>query len=179
MTVPRTPPGTPDDEGITLVELIVVIVVSALFLGLIAGLFANGLNAQNQATARDRATGQANVLSASLTSSIRNAVAARVAADGKRVDATVRTSAGWECRAWVLDGTSVLYSAGDTARTAAPTGWTALAKGVSGTLSGGALFAGAGDRRVSIGIRITDTAQTAVISDGVTAQAVGTGWPTC
>lgn len=170
---------TADDDGITLVELIVVIVVSALFLGLLAGLFVNGINAQNQATARDRATGQANVLSASLTSSIRNAAATRVAGDGKRVDASVRTSSGWKCRAWVLSGTSVLYSQSDSALPASTTGWKALATGAEGTLSGGAMFATAGDRRVTIGVRITDQAQKAVISDGVTAQAVGTGWPTC
>lgn len=168
-----------DDDGVTLVELIVIIVVSSLFLSLLAGLFINGINAQNQATARDRATGQANVLSASLGSSIRNAAATRVAGDGTRLDAAVLTDAGWKCRAWALTGGSVVYKQGETALPASTAGWKALATGAEGTLSGGAMFAAAGDRRVAIGVRLTDNAQTAVISDGVTAQAVGTGWPTC
>lgn len=170
-----------DDAGLTLVELIVAIVVSGLLLGLLVVAFVNGLAAQQQATARDRATGQANLLSASLTSSLRNATATRVAADGARVDATVFTSTGsWECRAWALDGGEVRYSSGATARATSTTGWTALATGAEGTLDADAAFAAEGDRTVAIGIRVTDAAQTAVISNGVTAQAVAPGGaPTC
>lgn len=165
----------------TLVELLVAIVVSGLLMGLLVVAFVNGLTAQQNATARDRATGQANVLSASLTSSIRNATATRVAADGARVDATVFTDTGaWECRAWALSAGRILFSSGSTARAASTTGWTALASGAEGTLSGDAPFAAEGDRTVAIGIRITDEKQVAVISNGVTAQAVATGGaPTC
>lgn len=61
-----------DDQGVTLVELIVYIVVSALFAALLATMFAQGLAAQTRSTERDRATGYANVISTSLAG-IRNA----------------------------------------------------------------------------------------------------------
>ncbi len=169
-----------DDEGMTLVELIVVIAVSALFLGLLAGLFINGIQAQQQATARDRATGQANVVSASIGSSVRNAVATRVSGSGSRLDAKVLTPTGaFECRAWVLDGGALRYSTGTTARTSAVSGWAALATGASATLTGGAVFAVQGTQAIAVGLRITDDGQTATVTDGAKAQGFKAGGVAC
>ncbi|MCT9821611.1 prepilin-type N-terminal cleavage/methylation domain-containing protein [Microbacterium sp. W1N] len=169
-----------DDEGMTLVELIVVIAVSALFVGLLAGLFINGIKAQEQATARDRATGQANVVSSSIGSSVRNAVAVRVSGSGSRLDARVLTAAGgFECRAWVLDGTALRYSAGATPRSSAVSGWTPLATGVAPTLSGAKAFALQGTQAISFGLTITDNAQTATVTDGAKAQGFKAGGVAC
>lgn len=170
-----------DDDGMSLVELLVGMFIATLFLGMLAMLFVNGLTAQQQATARDRATGQANVVSASLTSSIRNAVSTKVAADGLRVDATVLTASGaWQCRAWSLTSGAVRYSAGATARVADASAWKALATGATGTLASGKAFQYTGDRGVAVGIRVTDGAASAVISSGATAQAVAPGGaPAC
>ncbi|WP_158597320.1 hypothetical protein [Microbacterium telephonicum] len=164
----------------TLVELIVVIAVSALFLGLLAGLFINGIQTQEQATARDRATGRANVVSSSIGTSVRNAVAVKVSGSGSRLDAKILTTAGgFECRAWVLDGTALRYSSGTTARANTPSGWTALATGVTATLSGGAAFALQGTQAVSFGLTVTDNGQKAVLTDGVKAQAFKAGGVAC
>lgn len=170
-----------DDAGVSLVELLVGIAVAALVGGMIVIAFVNGLTATQQATSRDRATGYANVLNASLTQSIRNATNLRVMPDGKRLDATVYTSTGaWQCRAWVLSAGELLYSAGTTARATATTGWKPIASGAVGTLTAGAAFAREGDRGVSIGLRFTQSGQTATISAGATSQATASGGaPAC
>lgn len=170
-----------NDDGLTLVELLVTIVVSGLFLGLLAVLFTNGITAQRNATARDHATGQANVLSASLAQSVRNATAINVRDDGLRLDATVALSTGgWQCRSWALNGTDLVYSAGASAQSTSTAGWTPIVEAdVAGTLIAGAAFAREGDRGVTIGIRITQDGQTATVSDGVTSQAFTTGAPAC
>lgn len=166
-----------DDAGITLVELIVYIFMSGLFVGLLAVLFTNGLTAQEQTTARDSATGSANVVSASLQSSIRNATEIAVDGGGLRVDAVVITPAGdFECRAWALDGGGALrYSAGDDSRGADSSGWRALTEGARGTLAGGAAFAANGTRGIDFGISVSVGDVTVSTTNGVTAQAVATG----
>ncbi len=172
-----------DEEGVTLVELIVYISTSGLFLGLLALLFINGLTAQERTTARDSATGRANIVSASLQSSIRNATEIAVDGGGMRVDAVVITRAGdFECRAWAIDPSGALrYSAGDDARGADSSGWSALIEGARGTLAGGKAFAPAGARGMDVGISVSVADATVPITNGVTAQAVarGGGAPTC
>lgn len=170
-----------DDAGMSLVELLVGIAVAALVGGMIVVAFVNGLTATQQATARDRATGYANVVTASLTQSLRNTTTFRVMPDGKRLDATVYTSSGsWECRAWALSAGDLLYSTGTTALPTQTTGWAAIANGASGTLTAGAAFAREGDRGVTIGLRLTQNDETATVSSGATSQATSSGGaPAC
>ena len=172
-----------DDGGTTLVELIVYIFASGLFVGLLALLFVNGLAAQQQTTERDRATGSINVVSASLQSSIRNATDVAVDGSGRRIDAVVITPSGaFECRSWALDPTGALrYSAGESARDAAPGGWRVLVDGAVGTLAGGAAFAAHGSRGIDVGISVSVGDSKVAMTNGVTAQAVATagGAPAC
>lgn len=169
-----------NEEGMTLVEILITVFVSSLLLGLLAMLFINASTAQGQATARDRVTGQANVISASITSSIRNATSVKVASSGLRVDAVVAVPGGsWQCRSWALDAGKLLYSSGSTARPTSTAGWTALAPTAEATLTGAKPFALQGTNTVKIGLRMTDASQTATISDGVAAQAVAAGGPAC
>lgn len=93
-----------DDEGMTLVELIVVIVVSGLFIGLLAVMFASGLSEQGRSSLRDRATGSANLLSVSL-SQLRNATHATSSPDGTALIATIVSREGLErCYGWSAPG---------------------------------------------------------------------------
>lgn len=177
------PRATSDEAGLTLVELIVYIVISGLFIGLLALLFINGLTAQEQMTARDSATGRANIVSASLQSSIRNATDVEVDSGGLRIDAVVITPAGaFECRAWALDaGGALRYSSGADARDTDTGGWSALIEGARGTLAGGRAFAATGARGIDFGISVSVGDATVLATNGVTAQAVTTGGgaPTC
>lgn len=130
------------DSGMSLVELIVAMGVSALLLGLIASIFGQGLLAQQQQTARDSATGQLNLASSFLNESLRNGVAARVdPSDPTRIDVKVRASrfdasgnetVSYECRAWVIAEAQIWYSHGVAPRGAWSTGsdWVPLVKNV-------------------------------------------------
>lgn len=61
-----------DEQGLTLVELIIGSLVSAMFLSLLAVLFANGLGTQAQTMARDVSTGEANATAMQLNRAIRS-----------------------------------------------------------------------------------------------------------
>jgi len=180
---------TAHDDGITLVELIVGVVVAGLFVGMLAVIFANGLRAQEEATARDHATGSADLASATLQESVRNAATFRVSDSGTRLDAAVATSGStltWECRAWKVSGGALYVSTGSTARPAdIVSGRKPVVRGVATTLTGGAAFVQATgtveqQRRVRIGMTVTNGAQTVTLSDAVTAQMfVQGGAPAC
>jgi len=123
---PRCPPLGRDEEGVTLVELIVYIAIGALFAGLVASIFVSGLHSQAQTRDRDAATGKAQVVTDMLQASLRNADAVHV--DGQVLVARVATGAtGWECRGWALtaDG-AILYAHGSGVLTTADTTWTPL-----------------------------------------------------
>ncbi|RZI89211.1 MAG: hypothetical protein EOO67_12300 [Microbacterium sp.] len=184
-----------DDAGVTLVELIVGLVVTAMFMGLLSLMFVNGWTSQQQSVARDAATGQANIVRSTFADALRNATSLRVSGGGTRVDAVVArvdsSMSGWtwECRAWVLYDKSVRYSAGSTARGADASTWPVLAGKsaqrpldvVTGTI-GGVPFALVESKGLQIGIDIRSgkDPQTVSVSDGMTAQAVATeGAITC
>jgi prepilin-type N-terminal cleavage/methylation domain-containing protein len=92
-----------DDKGMSLVELMVAIAISGLFLGLLAALFANGVNAQAQATERDLATVRAGVVSDSILSSIRDSSGFVIVANNRALISKVVDSSGTTtCRAWLV-----------------------------------------------------------------------------
>jgi prepilin-type N-terminal cleavage/methylation domain-containing protein len=100
------------EDGMTLVELIVAILVGGLVLGLLGGLFVNGVTAQQQAAARDRATAWANTATTSLSSQLRNATAdLTLIHSGSGLVARVIAGDGdWSCRSWLVqDDGSIRY----------------------------------------------------------------------
>ncbi|MCW3494793.1 hypothetical protein [Microbacterium sp. SSM24] len=160
--------------------MLVTGLVAALFLGLLAMLFANGIQAQAQTTDRDTATGKAGVVSNSVLTSIRNASTFTVTDSGRGLIAKVATGAtGWQCRAWFLEGDGdVRYKASSTAlATSNAATWTRLSTGGTGTLTGGAAFAQTG-RELTMGLRLTIGDAVVPLTTGVTAQAVSDGTDT-
>lgn len=174
---------TRDDAGVSLVELIIVVVVMGIIGSLITMIFVNGLTSQQATTARDLATGRATVITETLADSVRNAVTLRVRADGSRIDAVVvLPNKSFECRAWAINSNAELvYSAGSSARTSSPDTWGALAEKVSGSLSGtpARAFATAGMNALNIGLRFSSptTQEETVITTRVAAQAKTEGTP--
>lgn len=174
--------GHGDDQGLTLVELTVAVVVGAIVLTLIAVTFINGFTAQRDGVARDGATGAANVVASSIATSIRNATGFHVNDEGTRVDATYIAPDGTpECRAWeLLPGGALVYRADPGgALPAAEPSWGALATGVVGTLGAAEIFADDGGKSLRIGMEITMDEITIAVTDGVTAQAVRDGGLLC
>lgn len=175
-----TRPDLRADSGVMIVELIIYIVVSALFLGLLALMLINGIRAQAQTTERDLATGTSGFVSNSLLTSIRNAQSFTVVDDGTGLIAKVASGgSGWECRAWALTGGGLRYasSAGALSTSDAST-WAVIAPGATGTLAAGAAFASDGSRGLTIGLRIVNGEADISVSNGVTAQAVSDGTDT-
>ncbi|WP_417562882.1 type IV pilus modification PilV family protein [Microbacterium sp.] len=170
------------DTGVTLVELIVYVAVSALFAGLMASLFIAGLHSQSQTRDRDIATGKAQVVTDMLQASIRNADAVHV--DGGALVAHVATgTTGWECRGWALTGAGALvYKHGPGLLGAVDSTWRPLID-PAGTQVGSAsvtVEGGGGPFTVTgaqVGYRFTVTAGTAAIpiTGTVTAQAKADG----
>jgi len=165
---------SPDDAGVTLVELIVYIAVSALVAGLMATMFAIGITSQSATKERDTLTGKAQTVSDLLTYSMRNATAFRV--DGTVLRARVATgTTSFECRAWDVTGGQIRYTA-SAASIAIPStsSWSVLATGATGTLASGAPFAVTG-KRLSFGITISAGGTAVPLSGGVAAQATSEG----
>lgn len=91
------------DAGTTLVELILYMMVAALFLGLLAALFANGVRVQAQSTERDLATGRAGVIGDSILGSIRNSSGFVIVSQNRALITRTTTGDGSTvCRAWLV-----------------------------------------------------------------------------
>ena len=164
----------------TLVELIVVIVVSGIVLSVIGLIFINGWSAQQRATERNAATAQLNAATAAITETVRDSSAIRVSAPGQRLDAKVLLADGasWQCRAWQVLGGELRYNSGPSSRPAASTSWASLASGIAGNLAAGAAFAQSGDR-LSLGLRITQGEVSVGVTNGAVSQAIQEGGPAC
>ncbi len=141
------------EAGMTLVEIIVVVLVGGLLMSVIAGLFVNGLTSQQQTAARDRATGQAAVVQEVLATAIRNSGALRLSEGGARLDAAVLEKDGsWQCRAWVLDGPDLRYRSDAGPLGADFSDWAVIASPASGSLAGDVPFALIGTRGLDVGL---------------------------
>lgn len=166
------------DAGMSLVELVVYLVVAVLVTLGITTIFASGVGANTQTRDRDAATGQAQLISRSIQTGIRNASDFTVTDDLLR--ARVATgSSGWRCEAWAIaaDG-GLVYRTSATAITVPSdyAGWTTLADKAQGTLSGGKAFAMSGNR-LEAGLKLTVGESVVSITTDAVAQAKGEGSP--
>ncbi|MDT0158030.1 hypothetical protein Q9R19_10385 [Microbacterium sp. ARD32] len=124
-----------DESGITLVELIIYMSLAAVFLLLVSAIFINGWQSQTATADRDRATGSANAVSASLQQSARNAVALRTVGDHTLVATVVTSATTIQCRAWRVSGDALQYTTSDSAPLDLDGEWTTLADVESATFA--------------------------------------------
>lgn len=163
-----------DESGITLIELIIYMVLAALFLTIVSAIFINGWQSQTDTADRDHSTSSANLVSASLQQSARNAALLR-APDGHTLVATVATGAATvQCRAWRLDGGALKYLTSTTAPLDLGGVWTTMADvAKTATFSPSDPAVGvAPTRRMNYTITFQESV---TISGGLTAQAQVTG----
>ncbi|HWK76917.1 hypothetical protein [Microbacterium sp.] len=169
----------PDDDGLTLVELILYMLIAGVVLVLVSSIFINGWGAQVATTDRDAATGQANLVTASLQKSIRNATEINPSTgSGDTLVAVVATgSSGWECRAWKRDATGdLLYkSSNSVIDTSVTTGWATLATGIDD----GPIFSAPSSTRLEYSFTASAGSATVPINGAVKAQAVIQGAGPC
>ncbi len=170
-----------NDAGMSMVEIIVMVFILSLIGVGLTLMFINSTTSQQHTAARDKATGQAAVLTEVFADSLRNAVAVKISADGSRLDTTMIVSDGatqwFECRSWAVEpGGDLVYSSGKTPRSDSTMPWKTLVKDVSGALPpSNHAFAQAG-KQIEIGLAIApptklSAADAVVIRQSVTAQA--------
>ena len=174
---PRTTP--PMDEGVGLIELVVYLCLAILATAGVSMLFANGLSTDAATRARNAATGDSQVISASIQSSIRNA--SEFAVTGNLLRARVATGAtGWRCEAWAVTPAGTLVHHSSATAIAVPanySSWTVLANRARGTRGGGQAFIKSG-RRLEARLEIAVQNAVAPITTDAVAQAAGEGTPT-
>lgn len=119
-----------------MVELIVAAVISAILLSLIAVIFGNGLNAQQQGIERNALTARTSAQTILFNETGRDAVAAWLSPARDEVRAKVLTKTNVViCRAWAINTTSPLPTTSTLAYkewrppAAMPTAWTTLDSG--------------------------------------------------
>ena len=177
MSVLGRPAPTGDDQGVSLVEVIIYSALTALMLSVLGGLFFVGFQTQAAASGRDAATGAAQVVSNSVQTSVRNA--SSISASGTLLKARVASGAtGWQCVTWAVTTDNLLvYKTAPAAITSTDySSWTVLATGASGGLGGGAAFNG-DSAQVSYSLAFSSGGITVPVAGTVTANSYGTGSP--
>jgi Tfp pilus assembly protein PilV len=111
MTADRTAPGR-SESGLTLVELIITVLVASVVLGVVASVFISTLQANAAARDRDLATGRAQAISTSLSTSVRNTPTLTMSGSGTIARAAVLSGSAWTCRAWAVVDLTTRTSSG-------------------------------------------------------------------
>ncbi|HRA75153.1 MAG TPA: hypothetical protein PLE12_02825, partial [Propionicimonas sp.] len=114
------------EDGMSMVELIVYMALSALVLTILISFFLTGYRSQAATRERDLATGSAQLISSSLTTGLRNADQA-VAVGGNRLIARTTTgSTGWQCQEWKLATGDLSYRTRAASSSGSWSAWTSL-----------------------------------------------------
>lgn len=174
-----------EDAGFTLVELVLYVILSVLVLTVMFWIFLNSSQSQSATKNRDSAAGAAQVVANSLETGIRNSSDFTITGTLLRARVAQGSSSDWKCQAWALTPTKDLVTTTAMSAIAVPTnytGWTVLAGGVAGALSGGTVFSAAGTDRLQYGFSVSSgsgsTTASVPLQGGVVAQAKGNGIPT-
>ncbi len=153
-----------DDEGITLVELLIYIFLAVIVLTIVGSILINSFRAESQVRDAAESADSAQLIAESLGRGIRNASAIDISAPAtdsllvrtRSIDASA--GGAWYCHAWIWSGdelrttrsASAISSAPDSATVA---GWTLLATDVE-QVGGAPLFTLGADER-SVDVRLT------------------------
>ncbi|GAA5037194.1 hypothetical protein ACFQRL_13465 [Microbacterium fluvii] len=98
----RTPRN---DDGMSMIELVVYAVIAALLLGVLGGILISGMRSTVITGDRDAATGTVQAISTSLSSDIRNASSVQLTQSGSTTVVRARVADGrsaWDCRAYAV-----------------------------------------------------------------------------
>ena len=167
------------DAGLSLVELIVYLALAVVVTLGVTTMFVSVVSANTSTTNRDLATGQAQLISTSLQTGIRNASDFTVTDNLLR--ARVATGAsGWQCEAWAITSGGKFVHRTSSSAIAVPadfSGWTVLAETAQGALTGGRAFAMSANR-LEARFKITVGDAGVSIATDALAQAKGEGSPT-
>ncbi len=170
----------PRDDGFTLVELLVYVVLLGVILAAGFGLLTNSFRGSNNVSGSAEASRDGQTIARTITTSVRNASHVSVNASGTVL--TARTATG-ECVAWKVDGTTLSahfpYGGTGTTPVAVPAGgWTVLSDAVRRTAPTVPFFAPADG---GVAVRFTvDTATAPTLIDTLAVpRLLGSGSSRC
>lgn len=153
-----------DDDGITLVELLIYTFLAVIVLTIVGSILINSLRAESQVRDAAQSSSTAQLIAESLGRGVRNASAVEISAPAagslllrsRSIDASA--SGSWYCHAWIWSGGELRTTRSSAAISAAPdaatvAGWTLLATDVE-QVGGAPLFSLGADQR-SVDVRLT------------------------
>lgn len=153
------------DDGVSLVELLIYMLLAVVVLTIIASILINSLQAERTVRTAAESTGTAQLVAQSLSRGIHNASAIEVSTPASDVT-VIRTrsldssAAGvWRCQAWAVVGGELRTISSDVAvavpsTAAAISGWLLLADGVDPIGSGPIFSLAADERSVSVNLTV-------------------------
>lgn len=169
---------SPDDAGITLVELLVYILLSVIVLTIVGSILINSFRAESQVRDAAESASTAQLVAESLGRGIRNASAVEVSApDAGSLMVRTRSidgsaSGSWFCQAWIWTGAELRTTRSTTAITATPDAaalatWTLLARDVDPIGAAPVFSLGADERSVDVRLAVGIGIGVPVVIDSV------------
>lgn len=126
VSVPET------DSGLSLIELIVVIVITGIIMGAVVTIFVNSWRTQEEVVSVSEATNRGQLVSSAVERAVRNSVAADVSSAGGGTVLRVKTTlaGGLACQGFFLVDGGSRWMASAGALSATPAAWPEWTDGV-------------------------------------------------
>lgn len=178
MTMPAAREDRKDDDGLSLVELIVVVVLLGILAGVIGTIFTNSWRAQNDVTTTTAATNSGQLVGQSVERAVRNGVALRVTDGGSTLWVRTAYTDSKQCQLfWVAsDGGLHMASAVTGAALPSPASWASHVTKVPGSA---AYFTLIGSNTIDYAFNLGTAAAPVNISGSASLRTSPTGGGSC
>ncbi|MFB7885672.1 prepilin-type N-terminal cleavage/methylation domain-containing protein [Microbacterium sp. NPDC056057] len=167
-----------DDSGLSLVELIVVVVLLGILAGVVGTILANSWRAQNDVTTTTEATNSGQLVGQSVERAVRNGVALRITDGGSTLWVRTAYTNNRQCQIfWVSsDGGLHMASAATGAALPSPTSWASDVTKVPGST---AFFTLVGSNSVDYAFNVGTAAAPVRISGSASLRTSPSGGGSC
>lgn len=122
---------TDDDDGVTLIELIVYVVITSVLLLAMTAILSNSLTTQRNVTSVSDATNRGQVMTSTVERAMRNAIAFDVSPDGTTLRVRTSLAGGLTCQGFLLSAGQSRMSLTSSTLSADSSTWAAWQPGVA------------------------------------------------